>query len=113
MFRSEIEFLKHILDETAFILEYTQNISQQEFLKDEVYKRASARSVEIIGEAVKNLSKEFREQHPSIDWKKITGTRDRLIHGYMEIDYDLLWDIIRNKVPQLDQDIKQIIKNLS
>ncbi len=113
MFRSEIEFLKHILDETTFILEHTAAISQDEFLQDEVYKRASARSIEIIGEAVKNLSKEFKEKHSEIDWKKIAGTRDKLIHDYMDIDYELLWDIVHNKIPQLDKDIKTIIEKLS
>ncbi len=112
MFKSEIEFLKHILDETTFILEHTQQISEKEFLNDEVYKRASARSIEIIGEAVKNISQEFKEHHSSIEWKKISGMRDRLIHGYMEVDYDLLWDVICNKIPKLHNDIQQIIKSI-
>ena len=112
MLRSEIEYLKHILDETIFILEHTKNISEQEFMSDEVYKRASARSIEIIGEAVKNISQDIKDKYPSIEWKKIAGTRDRLIHGYMEVDYDLLWDIINNKIPKLHIDILQIIKTL-
>lgn len=75
----------------TFILEHTQQISEKDFLNDEVYKRASARSIKIIGEAVKNISQEFKDHHSSIDWKKMSGMRDRLIHGYLEVDYDLLW----------------------
>lgn len=80
MFRSDIDFVKHIRDEANFIIEHTKDISQEDFLNDEVFKRASARSIEIIGEAVKNLSKEFRERHSDIEWKKIAGTRDIIIH---------------------------------
>ncbi|MHB1050801.1 MAG: HepT-like ribonuclease domain-containing protein [Bacteroidota bacterium] len=111
MFHSEIEFLKHIRDEAQFILEHTRSLSKEEFLRDEVMKRASTRSLEIIGEAVKSLSKEFRELHPTIEWKKIAGTRDVLIHDYMTVDYELVWDIVQKKIPGLHSTILKILKD--
>jgi uncharacterized protein with HEPN domain len=110
MSHSEIEFLKHIRDEAGFILEHTQGISKEDFLKDELFKRASTRSLEIIGEAVKSLSKQFREQYPSVEWKKIAGTRDVLIHDYMSVDYEIVWDIIQTKIPDLYNNIIVIIQ---
>jgi uncharacterized protein with HEPN domain len=72
-------------------------------LSDEVLCRASIRSLEIIGEATKKLSDTFKKQHPKIEWKKIAGTRDKLIHDYYGIDYDIIWDIISSKIKELNQ----------
>jgi uncharacterized protein with HEPN domain len=72
-------------------------------LSDEVLCRASIRSLEIIGEATKKLTDEFKNHHPSIEWKKIAGTRDKLIHDYYGIDYDIVWDIISSKIKELNQ----------
>ena len=72
-------------------------------MSDEVLCRASIRSIEIIGEATKKLSDEFKSKHSSIEWKKIAGTRDKLIHDYYGIDYDIVWDILRTKIKELHQ----------
>jgi uncharacterized protein with HEPN domain len=86
----DIELIKHILEETSFILNHTKNLSHEDYLSDEVLCRASIRSLEIIGEATKKLSEEFKTQHTIIEWKKIAGTRDKLIHDYYGIDYDIV-----------------------
>jgi uncharacterized protein with HEPN domain len=99
----DIELINHILEETSFILNHTKNLSREEYLLDEVLCRASIRSLEIIGEATKKLSDEFKTQNPSIEWKKIAGTRDKLIHDYYGIDYDIVWDIMTSKIKELNQ----------
>ncbi len=71
--------------------------------------RAVVRSIEIIGEASKKIDDEFKSTHNHIEWKKIAGTRDKLIHDYFGIDYDIVWDIIENKIPDLDHFLKQLI----
>ncbi len=71
--------------------------------------RAVVRSIEIIGEAFKKIDDEFKSTHNHIEWKKIAGTRDKLIHDYFGIDYDIVWDIIENKIPDLDHFLKQLI----
>jgi len=97
----DIELIKHIQDETAFILNHTENLTREEYLMDEVLCRASIRSLEIIGEATKKLSNDFKYEHSQIEWKKIAGTRDKLIHDYYGIDYDIVWDILTSKIIEL------------
>jgi len=97
----DIELVKHILDETKFILDHTKNIARDEYLNDSVLCRASIRSLEIIGEATKKLSESFKMQNTDIEWKKIAGTRDKLIHDYYGIDYEIVWNILTQKIEQL------------
>lgn len=79
------------------------------FIESEIYTRAFSRSIEIIGEAVKNLSQDFRNANNDIDWKKIAGMRDKLIHQYFSVDYDLIWDAVKNKLPAIAKRIKEIL----
>ncbi len=97
----DIELIKHIQEETAFILNHTENLTREEYLMDEVLCRASIRSLEIIGEATKKLSTEFKSEHSQIEWKKIAGTRDKLIHDYYGIDYEIVWNILTSKIIEL------------
>ena len=109
MSQSHLEFIKHILEEADFILDNTSNIRQQDFLQDAVLLRATIRSLEIIGEATKNVPNNIKEKYPEIYWKGMSGTRDKLIHHYFGIDYDILWDIIVNEIPDLKSHINKLI----
>ncbi|MCK4667008.1 DUF86 domain-containing protein [Candidatus Dependentiae bacterium] len=82
----------------------------EEFKKNELLKRASTRSIEIIGEAVKNISLDFRNKHNEIDWKKIAGMRDIIIHYYLGVNWDTIWDVIKNKIPVLKAKIEILIE---
>jgi uncharacterized protein with HEPN domain len=110
MLASNLELVRHILTETAFIIEHTDKKTKDQVIDDDVLCRAVVRSIEIIGEASKKISDEFKVQHHYIEWKKITGARDKLIHDYFGIDYDIVWDIIENKVPDLDHFLKALVK---
>ena len=105
-----LEYLRHILDETAYLVSRTQGMTKDEFMGNETLKRAFVRSLEIIGEATKNVSTELRQKYSHIDWKAMAGMRDRLIHGYFGIDYEIVWDAVKNKIPLLQQEIGQIIR---
>ena len=109
MSASNLELVRHIVIETTFILQHTENKTKDQVIDDEVLCRAVVRSIEIIGEASKKIEDEFKSTHNHIEWKKMAGARDKLIHDYFGIDYDIVWDIIENKIPDLDHFLKQLL----
>ena len=103
-------YLQHILDEINFIVNETKNLSYEEFIESELYTRAVSRSIEIIGEAIKNLSDDFGELHPDIEWKKLAQMRDKIIHHYFGVDYEIIWNVITSKLPTVKREIQKILK---
>lgn len=110
---SSLEYLRHILDETIYLVDRAKGLSKDQFMQDETLRRAFVRSLEIIGEAAKKVPPELRQKYSHLDWRAIAGMRDRLIHDYFGIDYDIVWDVVTNKVPILQREIRQIIQNES
>ncbi|MFH1970972.1 MAG: DUF86 domain-containing protein [Patescibacteria group bacterium] len=110
MLKQPEEYLKHILDEIDFILNSSKEITEDKFMRDETLQRAYSRSLEIIGEATKQLSKEFTGKHPQIDWILMAGMRDKLIHHYFGVDFAIVWDVIKNEIPKLKPQIQNLIK---
>jgi uncharacterized protein with HEPN domain len=102
-------YLEHILIETEYLLKTSHALNLYAFLADDTLQRAFVRSLEIIGEAVKNLPDDFKLRYPAPDWRRMAGTRDRLIHGYFSVDFELVWDIVQNKIPSLHADIQHIL----
>jgi uncharacterized protein with HEPN domain len=90
------------------IIKYTENLNFEDFLKNELILDACIRNIEILGEAVKNISPKFKEKYPEIEWKKIAQTRDKLIHFYFGINMETLWKIIKYDIPRLKQKLKDI-----
>jgi uncharacterized protein with HEPN domain len=102
-------YLKHIIDEINFITDEIEKLSYDTFIESEIYTRAFSRSIEIIGEAIKNLSVNFKEIHNDIEWKKISGMRDKLIHQYFSVDYEIVWDVVKNKLPVIRKKLLKIL----
>jgi len=106
------EYLKHIRDECSYLISVTgNNLSYDEFIQNETLKRAVVRSIEIIGEAAKKIPGDFKSRWTSVEWKSMSGMRDRLIHDYMGINYTIVWDVMKNKIPELYNQIIEVIKN--
>lgn len=112
MSRLPEEYLKHILDETNYLIKSSRGLEEEKFSRDETLQKAFVRSLEIIGEATKNLPKKFTETHIEVDWKAIAGMRDRLIHGYFGVDYQIVWDVIKTEIPKLNQQVKDILTHV-
>lgn len=101
-------YLKDILDAISDIEAFIGNINEAEFYKNKEKKYAVVRALEIIGEAAKNLSKELRAKHKEVPWKDIAGMRDKLIHLYFGIKWELVWETVKNKIPELKNQLLKI-----
>ena len=100
------DYLRHILVEVEYLIGQSQGMTYERFAADETLRRAFARSLEKIGESVKNLPQEFRLSHPEVEWGPIGQMRGRLIHGYFGVDYQLVWDVVHEKLPGLKRSIR-------
>lgn len=108
----DIPFLKHILDAITDVENSIDGLSRKKFEENKDIRDATIRRIEIMGEAVKNISNKLKEIYPSIAWKKIAGARDRMIHVYFDIDMNVVWDIVKKDIPQLKKQIQKIKEEL-
>lgn len=106
--RDERLYLSDLLGAIDKILAYTVD-GQAEFLGDPKTQDAVVRNLEVIGEAVRGVSRETREAHPEVPWRQIAGTRDRIIHGYFKVSLKIVWDIVRNDLPHLRETVAAIL----
>ena len=102
-------YLQDIVQSCEKILRFTADLTLSELIQDEKTYDAVIRNLEITGEAAKHISDQLRKQLPDIEWRKVAGMRDMLTHAYFGIDNDVLWDVIQNKVPQLDKTIREFL----
>ena len=109
MFKDPIEYIKHIYDECSYIISVSTNLSKDEFLDNETLKRAVVRNLEIIGEATKKIPADFKVKWDTIQWKNMAGMRDRLIHDYIGVNYSIVWDVVKNKIPDLHSQLSEVL----
>lgn len=105
-------FLLHIRDAIDQVIEYTAG-GRDAFLRDRKTQDAVVRNLEIIGEAVKRLSPTLRAAHPDVPWKRIAGTRDKMIHDYFGVDWPLVWQVVEKELPVLAEEVRAILSKES
>ena len=96
-------YLGHMLDMTRRALRLLKGIDAERYRKDESQRLALAHLVQIVGEAASHVSMESRLAHPEIPWHRIVSTRNRIVHDYLNIDYDLVWRIVNENLPELEK----------
>jgi uncharacterized protein with HEPN domain len=111
--KNDLAFIEHILESINAIENFSKNLSREELTTNRLNQSAIVREIEIIGEAVKNISEKIKSKHKEIEWKDIIGTRDKMIHHYFGVDLDILWDIIRISIPDLKIKVLKIRKEMN
>ncbi|MCP4108068.1 MAG: DUF86 domain-containing protein [Desulfobacteraceae bacterium] len=106
--KTDSDFLIHIAEAAGRASSYTEEMTCENFLEDTKTQDAVIRNIEIIGEAVKNLSDEIRNKYPEIPWKELAGMRDRLIHQYFGVNLDIVWNVAKDELPEILLRIKEI-----
>ncbi len=102
-------YLEDIRSSIEKIEDYTGLVSFKKFSENSLLVDGTVRNLEIIGEAVKKLPSELTAGHPEIEWKKIAGLRDILIHEYFGVDVRIIWDIVRHKLPRLKAAVNKML----
>lgn len=110
MIKDPIVYIEHISVCIDRIKDYSNGIDESRFLSDNLIQDAVIRNFEIIGEATKKLDEDFRVKYAHVEWKKIAGMRDKLIHDYIGVDIWAVWRVVENIIPIFDSQMKEILK---
>lgn len=105
-------YLLHIQEAIQWIERYAVE-GREFFLQDRKTQDAVLRNLEVVGEAVKNISQKLKSDRPDIPWKQISGTRDKLIHEYFGVDLELVWDVVEKNLPELHSAVQDLLMNLN
>ncbi len=110
MSRDESLYLADIQESCEKVLRFTMGMTYKDFVHDDLHFDAVLRNLEIIGEAVKNISEETRQKYPNVKWRKVSGFRDIVAHEYFGINEETVWDIVENEIPALLAIIKIMLR---
>ncbi len=111
MEKNDFVRLKHMLEAAQASLEFGKNKERKELERDRMLCFAVIRALEIVGEAAANISKSFQLKYPKIQWRAIVGMRNRLIHAYFDIDYDIVWQALSEEIPKLILQLEKILND--
>jgi len=109
MLRDYKVYLEDILEAIRKARNYTEDLSHEKFPQGGKTKDAVVRNLEVIGEAARKISEDIRSAHPEVEWRKIIGLRDIMIHEYFPVDFEVIWDVLQNKLPILESQMERIL----
>ncbi len=110
MKKDDLVYVDDILGAIKKIRKYSKGVTEDEFVKNGMLVDAVIRNLEIIGEASSRLSPSFRNENKEIEWRKIVGMRNRIIHSYDTVDHEIVWDVLKHDLPELEGKLKKLIK---
>jgi uncharacterized protein with HEPN domain len=110
MHPSQVEFLQHILDECVYLIKESEDTGFEDFIKNGRLTRAICRSLEIIGEASSKVHPDLKAKYPFVSWREMSDIRNKIIHHYFGVDYDIVWDTVKTNIPALKEGIEVIIE---
>ncbi len=110
--RTDEDYIRDILGTIEKIEEFVEDMNYEEFLEDVKTQYAVVRALEIIGEAVKNISDKLKKKHPEIPWKSIAGMRDKLIHAYFGVDWEVVWLTVKKDVPRIKSVFEKLLNEI-
>jgi len=108
--RGDKEFVLDMLIACGRILKYTENLSYDDFCKNEMVLDAVVRNIEVLGEAAKNVSENVKNRYGDVEWREIARTRDKIIHFYFGVDVSIVWDIATKDIPVLKSKLEGLVK---
>lgn len=109
MKKDDFVYVGHLLDAIAKIEKYLEGVDEKSFLKNSLVQDAAVRQFEIIGEAAKNISPEFRKKNPQVPWSDMARTRDKLIHDYVGVDAEAIWATAEKNLPPLKKQLLELL----
>ena len=110
--RTPADYISDILEASAQIARFIQGMTLEDFSADNKTQFAVIRGLEIIGEAVRKISPAVREKHPQIPWREIAGMRDKLIHDYIGVNTNIVWNAATKNLPALDPKLREMLDAL-
>ncbi|MEK6903517.1 MAG: DUF86 domain-containing protein [Nanoarchaeota archaeon] len=111
--KEDVIFIEHIFESITALEEFSKDLNKERLMSDRLRQSAMIREIEVIGEAMKNISEKLKNKYTEIAWKKIIGTRDKMIHHYFGVDLHIVWNIVKKDIPILKKQMKKIKKDFA
>lgn len=112
MKKDDTIYLRHIIDAFMQIEHYMDGVSREEFFSNKLLQDGAIRQLEVMGEAARNLSDDFRNEYSQIPWRQMIGLRNRMTHAYFNINLQIIWEIVRGDLPDLKRKMECILDNI-
>lgn len=107
--RDDLRYVAHMVDAAQRIEQFLSGKTRQKYDADEVLRLAVVHLIQVIGEAARLLSADFQQQHSQLPWRQIIGMRNRIVHDYLNVDYDIAWEVAHRDLPSLHRSLSALL----
>lgn len=109
--RDDLVYVGHMVDTANKAIRFVQGLTREDFNNNELLRLSLTHLLQVIGEAARRVSLEFRAAYPQVDWKAIVGMRSKVVHDYLNVDEDIVWDTVMNELPTLLNELERILNS--